>query len=96
MPQDRFAAGAVLLEYCRACITFLYGPDLPENAVAAFRKKVAYIGFVTSFDIVPPGGSARQLARGHKLDSGADRVKFDPKVHACCRRILQACNRLRT
>ncbi|HZQ25197.1 MAG TPA: hypothetical protein VFA89_20590 [Terriglobales bacterium] len=49
---------------------FLYGPDLPDQVIAAFRKKVADIGFVTSSDIIPLGEFARQLTRANKLDTG--------------------------
>lgn len=55
---------------------FLYGPDLPEDVAAAFRKKVADIGFVTSSDIVPLGAFARRLTRTNTLNSGHAAEEF--------------------
>lgn len=55
---------------------FLYGPDLPEDVAAAFRKRVADIGFVTSSDIVPLRAFARQLTLANGLDSGGAAEEF--------------------
>jgi hypothetical protein len=55
---------------------FLYGPELPDNVIAAFRGRVADIGFVTSSDIIPLGEFARKLTRENRLDAGQAAEEF--------------------
>lgn len=47
---------------------FLYGPELPIQAIQAFQEKIAACGPVTSGDILPLGQYAKQLTRENALD----------------------------
>lgn len=47
---------------------FVFGPNLPEELIASFRKSVEACGNITSGDIDPLRTKARALARQYKLN----------------------------
>ncbi|MBA3040388.1 MAG: hypothetical protein KJ670_12580 [Alphaproteobacteria bacterium] len=47
---------------------FVYGPNLPEELIASFRKAVEACGNITSGDIGPLRTKARALARQYRLN----------------------------
>ena len=47
---------------------FLFGADLPDVVIAKFEEKVGNPDDVTSSDILPINGCARDLARQHQLE----------------------------
>jgi hypothetical protein len=55
---------------------FVYGPDLPHGVSAAFEKRIAECGFVTSSDLVPLGKYTRQLVRANHLNSSDAAEEF--------------------
>ena len=69
---------------------FLYGPDLPQQVIEAFRQKIADIGFVTSSDIIPLGSFARQLTRTNRLDAGDPAEEFFKLALDCGVKLYEA------
>ena len=63
---DEIYTHAHFLPYLRY---FLFGADLPHSAIENFERKVGNPDWITSGDIIPIGGCARDLARRHKLDN---------------------------
>jgi hypothetical protein len=55
---------------------FLFGPDLPDAVISAFEERVGDPQYVSSSDIVPIGKSARDLTRGHHLNTAEAPEEF--------------------
>ena len=55
---------------------FIYGANLSQEIISAFRERVAECGMVTSGDVVPLGECARRFARARSLDPGEAAEEF--------------------